>query len=65
MSEVPIPPLLVTLADARRMLSIGKTKLNDLCRNGHLDRQHIGARPVITMEFIVAFVASLKKKTNS
>lgn len=59
MSDVPIAPLLVDLPEARRLLSVGKTKLNDLCNSGDLDRQHIGRKAVITMKSIVAFIERL------
>ena len=49
MSDTPIlPPLLVDLPKTRRLLSAGKTKLNDLCNAGDLHRQHIGHKVVIT-----------------
>jgi hypothetical protein len=59
MSDLPAP-LLVDLPEARRLLAIGKTKLNDLCNAGHLVRLHIGRKAVITLESIQRYVASLK-----
>lgn len=53
-------PLLVERGDACRLLSIGLTKLNELCNAGDLDRRHIGRKAVITMESITAFIERLK-----
>lgn len=47
MSALPAP-LLVDLPEARRLLAIGKTKLNDLANAGHLDRRHIGRKALVT-----------------
>ena len=62
MSDVPIAPLLVDLPEARRLLNVGKTKLNELCNAGDLDRLHIGRKAVITMASIVALVERLTAK---
>ncbi len=53
-------PLLVTLPEAMRLLSIGKTKINDLCNAGEIDRHHIGRKAVVTMDSIRRFIAGLK-----
>jgi hypothetical protein len=59
--DTPIAPrLLVDLSEAMRLLSIGKTKLNDLCNAGHLDRLKIGRRSVVTQDSILRFIARLK-----
>jgi hypothetical protein len=61
MSDTPIaPPQLVDLVEARRLLAVGKTKLNDLCNAGDLDRLHIGRKAVVTMDSILRFIARLK-----
>ena len=63
MSDTPIAsPQLADLPEARRLFAVGRTKLNDLCNAGDLNRLHIGRKAVITMESILAFIASLKKK---
>jgi hypothetical protein len=54
MSDTPVAPLLVGFAEARRLLSAGKTKLNDLCNAEELDRRHIGRYALITMESVSA-----------
>lgn len=52
-------PLLVSLPESRRLLSIGKTKLNDLCNDGQLERVHVGSHALITMTSIKAFIERL------
>jgi hypothetical protein len=51
---------LVPLTDAMKMLGIKKTKLNELAKDGRLDKRHIGRKAVITVESIRRFIASLK-----
>jgi hypothetical protein len=51
---------LVPLTDAMKMLGIKKTKLNELAKDGRLDKRHIGRKAVITVESIRRFAASLK-----
>ncbi len=58
MSDISIE--LVPLVDAMRVLGIKKTKLNELAKDGHLDKRHIGRKAVITVESIRRFIASLK-----
>lgn len=58
MSDVPVQ--LVDRPEAMRLLSIGRTKLNDLCNSGDLHRLHIGRKSLITMQSILNFIVRLK-----
>lgn len=48
-------PILVTVADATRMLGIGRTQLYSLISNGKLSSRVIGRRRLIRVESIRAF----------
>ncbi len=59
-NDKPEPPRLVTLPEAQRLIGIKMTKLNQLCREGHLEKVHVGKRALISMTSIERFIASLK-----
>jgi hypothetical protein len=52
-------PLMVSVKMAGHMLSLGKTKLFELCKDGQLDRRHVGRKAVITVASIRAYVERL------
>ena len=54
MSEV-LEPLAVALTEAMRLIGVRKTKINELCNEGKIDRRHIGKRGVVTVESIKRF----------
>lgn len=60
MSDRTDVPLLISLAEARRILAVGKTKLNQLCNAGRLDRRHIDGRAVVLYASVLRFVAELE-----
>lgn len=49
----------VDLRLASQMVCVGRTKLNQLCRDGLLDRRHIGRKSVVTVASIKEFLARL------
>ena len=51
--------VVVSMKAAREMLAIGKTKLGELCKDGQLDRPHIGRHAVVTAASIRAYVERL------
>jgi hypothetical protein len=51
----------VDLRDARRLLAVGRTKLNAMMRAGQVERRKIGRKSVVTVESIRRFVASLRQ----
>ena len=52
--------LLYNLADAAEQLSIGRTKIEDLVREGQLESVLIGRRRLVPAESLVDYVARLK-----
>ncbi len=54
-------PIYVSIPEAMRLLSIGRTKIYDLVNSGSLFRVHVGAKSLICVESIERFAASLRK----
>jgi hypothetical protein len=52
----PLSTLLLTFNETCRVFRIGKTKLNQLCNSGDLDRRKIGSRTIITMASVEQFL---------
>lgn len=53
-------PITVTVADARKALGIGTTKLYELIGEGELPTIKLGRRTLIRTESLRAFVAKLE-----
>ena len=53
------PPMLVGVTDVCALLSIGRTKLFELVRDGELPVHHIGRRTLFARCEVEAFVARL------
>ncbi len=51
----PIPPVLLTVADAARALAIGRTTMYELIRDGSIPVIHIGRSTRVPVEAIRAF----------
>ena len=54
-------PLLYHVADAKRMIGCGTTRLYELIGAGALDARKIGARTVVTAESLRAFAEGLPR----
>jgi len=50
--------ILCSIADASRILGIGRTKTYDLLRDGHLTSMQIGSRRLVRVDSIKALVAA-------
>ena len=51
----PIPPVLLTVADAARALAIGRTTMYELIRDGSIPVMHIGRSTRVPVDAIRAF----------
>ncbi|MEA1071085.1 helix-turn-helix domain-containing protein [Sphingomonas sp. LY160] len=55
-----LKPIYVSIPEAMRLLSIGRTKVYDLVNCGSLSRVHVGAKSLICVQSIERFAASLR-----
>ncbi len=53
------PPLLITIGEAARLLSISRSNLYKLIGDGKLERRRIGGRAFIVRSNVVSFVERL------
>lgn len=53
-------PLLLTVMETARMLSIGRTKVYELLGSGHLEEVHIGRATRIPVDSVLHFVEHLR-----
>lgn len=51
----PIPPVLLTVADAARALAIGRTTMYELIRDGSIAVIHIGRSTRVPVDAVRAF----------
>lgn len=52
-----VEPLAYSVADARRLIGIGKTKTFELLANGRLERTKVGRRTLVTAQSIRTLIA--------
>lgn len=57
-SNQPLDPLAVTIRDAGRLLSLGRTSVYELLESGVLSSFRVGRRRLVTYESIARLVAS-------
>lgn len=58
----PLPPMLVSVEDAARLLSVGRTKIYELIGSGDLDGRKAGKSTRIVMASIHQYVENLPRK---
>lgn len=63
--DVQRAPLLVTVHEAARRLSIGRSTIYELIKEGELETIHIGRSCRITVDTLDAFVARLREASSS
>lgn len=56
--------LTYSISEATRALGIGRTKLYELIRDGHLDARKFGRRTIILADDLHSFVADLPTLRN-
>ena len=57
--ETETKPLLVSIEDATRMLSVGRTRIKQLCADGTLPSAKVGRRRLIPYKAVEAYARSL------
>ena len=58
MSATQTQVILISQAEAARLLGVERTTIWRMCRRGDLERVHIGRRALITLASVDAFVES-------
>lgn len=56
-----LPPIFVTVNDAKRLLSLGHTRVYELMNSGALDRVKSGGKTLISYESVQRYADSLRK----
>lgn len=55
-----LPPIFVTVNEAKRLLSIGHTRIYELMRSGDLEHVKSGGKTLIFYESVVRYAESLR-----
>lgn len=56
-----LPPIFVSVNDAKRMLAVGHTRIYQLMNSGDLVKVKSGNKTLITYESMLRYAESLKK----
>jgi excisionase family DNA binding protein len=59
---VELPPIFVTVNDAKRLLAIGHTHIYKLMKSGEIEKVKSGGKTLIVYGSVVRYAESLKGK---
>jgi hypothetical protein len=59
-----LPPIFVSVNDAKRMLALGHTRIYELMKSGDLVKVKSGNKTLITYESVLSYSEKIKRATS-